>query len=208
MQIELREISRVFGKQPIFKQLNYTFKQGETYAVLGGNGSGKSTLLTLLYSALSPSSGEILWSHAGSPVAVHNVPFRTSLSGPYFELIEELTAEEFLNFHQKFKPFLPGINADKVLEIAELQAAKHKEIRHFSSGMKQRFKLAISLLAAVDLILLDEPTSNLDPKASIWYQQLVQEYRNNRTLIVGSNFNEAEMGFCMHQVNISDYKDA
>lgn len=206
MHIALKEISRAFGQQTIFKQLNYNFEQGETYAVLGGNGSGKSTLLSILYSSLSPTKGSISWTLNGKNVPVSKVPFRVSLSGPYYELIEELTALEFLDFHQKFKPFIKGISSAKLLEIAKLEQARNKEIQHFSSGMKQRFKLALSLLADVDLILLDEPTSNLDPTASKWYHELVQTYRGKRTLIVGSNFNSAEMGFCTHQLNITDYK--
>ncbi len=206
MQVELQNLGRSFGRQVVFKALSYTFETGGSYAILGGNGSGKSTLLSILYSALSQTEGEIRWWKRGVQVPVSQVPFRCSLSGPYFELIEELTALEFLNFHQRFKPFLSGVDPKTLLAIAQLQHAEKKEIRHFSSGMKQRLKLAISLLADVDLILLDEPSSNLDPSATSWYNSLVESYKRDRTLIVGSNFNEAEMGFCAHRLDIDAYK--
>lgn len=206
MQIELTDIGRMFGRQVVFKDVHFTFKQGETYAILGGNGSGKSTLLSLIYSALHPSSGTIEWTLNDSIIPVTEVPFKCSFSGPYYELIEELTALEFLNFHKKFKPFLKGIKPLDVLEKAMLSEAKNKEIRHFSSGMKQRFKLALCLLADVDLILLDEPTSNLDPATTEWYRQLIADYRAKRTLLIGSNFNAAEIDFCSHRFSIEDYK--
>ncbi len=206
MQIKLTGVGRTFGRQVVFTDVNFTFKQGETYAILGGNGSGKSTLLSIIYSALHPSSGEINWVLNGKEIPVTKVPFKCSFSGPYYELIEELTALEFLNFHKKFKPFLKGIKPADVLEKSLLTDAKNKEIRHFSSGMKQRFKLALCLLADVDLILLDEPTSNLDPATSQWYRTLVADYREKRTLLIGSNFNDAEVDFCDHQFNITSFK--
>jgi ABC-type multidrug transport system ATPase subunit len=206
MQIELQDISRSFGRQRIFKNLSYTFKSSETYAVLGGNGSGKSTLLTIIYSALSPSSGKIDWQMNHRALKLNEVPFRCSFSGPYFELIEELSALEFLRFYTKFKNLLGGVSIDDLLNISMLTDARHKEIRHFSSGMKQRFKLALCLLSEVDLILLDEPTSNLDPETGKWFQKLISDYRGARTLIVGSNFNPVETAPCTHQLNLLDYK--
>ena len=206
MEVQLEGISRKFNRQKVFQNLTYTFSSGETYAILGGNGSGKSTLIKVILGALTPSKGSISYSVQQKELSTDEAPYRISLASPYLELVEELTALEFLNFHLKFKAFISGLAPLSLLTLAHLKDARDKQIRNFSSGMKQRLRLALALASDVDLILLDEPTSNLDPQGIQWFQQLIKEYREERTLIVGSNFSEAETGFCKHQLELKDYK--
>ncbi len=196
----------MFGNQKVLRNINYTFEAGGSYAILGGNGSGKSTLLRIVQGSLTPSSGQISYfDEKGQKISREEMCFKISLSGPYSELIEELTAHEFLAFYAKFRPWLAGLDARQVLEICMLQEASAKLIRNFSSGMKQRLRLGLSLLVASEIILLDEPTSNLDPQGIAWYNQLVEKYRNGRTILVGSNHQESEMGFCQQRVELSSF---
>jgi len=206
MKVILRNISRKFGTQAIFQNINYTFEEGETYALLGGNGSGKSTLLKIIYSALSSSSGELEHYSNKEKLKTEAVPFKISIAAPYLELIEELTALEFLTFYQKFKEFPQEHSPLSILTIAQLEKAANKKIENFSSGMKQRLRLAIALLSSSELVLLDEPVSNLDPEGVEWYQKLIKNYLEKRTLIIGSNFNEQEIGFCQQQFRLADFK--
>ncbi len=206
MEVALENLSRSFGPQVVIKDFNFTFLTGNTYAILGGNGSGKSTLLKLVYGALMPSAGVITYNEDGKLIRKDKAPFHISLAGPYLELIEELTALEFLSFYYKFRKPVEGFDPGKILEICYLTEAKHKEIRNFSSGMKQRLRLALAFLTQSKLVLLDEPTSNLDPKGIEWYRQLVEKYRNGRTLLVGSNHQEKEMDFCQHRLESQDWR--
>lgn len=201
MEIQLDNLGRSFGPQAVIKDLSFSFQSGASYAILGGNGSGKSTLLKLIYGALTPSQGSVHYKNShGETIEKSKAPFRITIAGPYLELIEELTALEFLTFYYKFRKPLDDLQASAILEICQLTVAGNKEIRNFSSGMKQRLRLGIALLTDSDLLLFDEPTSNLDPAGIQWYQQMVEEYQLHRTLLVGSNHQEKEMGFCQHQL--------
>jgi ABC-type multidrug transport system ATPase subunit len=112
---------------------------------------------------------------------------------------------EFLHFHNQFKSFLPGLSAQDIIEIIDLKAAAGKQIRYYSSGMKQRVKLAQAILFNTEIILLDEPCSNLDAKGIALYHSLISTYCKDRLVIVCSN-DEVEYGFCQQVISVSDYK--
>ena len=85
-----------------------------------------------------------------------------SICAPYLEVVEEMTLTEFLNFHHGFKPFLSGITTDFIITAIGLEKAVNKQIRYYSSGMKQRVKLAQCIFSDTAIVLLDEPCTNLD----------------------------------------------
>ncbi len=121
------------------------------------------------------------------------------------ELPEEFTLQELLTFHFQFKNPLPGIDLQQLPQIMYLENALNKQVLYFSSGMKQRLKLGLCFLSDVPLLLLDEPTSNLDQKGVEWYLNLVQKYGQDRMIFVCSN-DEREYEFCDQQLNIENYK--
>ena len=128
-----------------------------------------------------------------------------SMSAPYLELVEELTMPELLQFQQQFKPFLKDISADDVISISRLGNGLSKHVRHFSSGMKQRLKVALAVLADVPVVLLDEPTTNLDEQGVAWYLDLIKNYGGNRLIIVCSN-TAREYSFCSTTIDVLDFK--
>lgn len=205
MKIALENIGRRFNRDWIFRGIDYSFNAGESYAILGPNGSGKSTLLQVLNGSLTPSAGTINFFDGDKPIDIEKVFQQLSLAAPYLELIEEFTLTEMIDFHFKFKTYLPGMNNGAVIELLNMPGSKHKMIRYFSSGMKQRLKLALAFCADTAMLVLDEPTSNLDSQGVDWYLSLVQQYAQNRLTIVGSN-QQHEYDFCTHQLNITDYK--
>ena len=122
------------------------------------------------------------------------------------EIIEDFTLDEMMDFHFSFKPYLPGMDANKVKEILDLKVRKSKPIRQYSSGMKQRVKLALAFFSDVPLLLLDEPVMNLDKAGIDWYLQLVKEYAGKRTLVICSNQHAQESAFAVKTLQIEDYK--
>ena len=118
---------------------------------------------------------------------------------------EEFTLSEMVDFHFKFKTFKPGIDKAALNEILNLKGSDNKMIRYFSSGMKQRLKLALAFCADTPMLMLDEPTSNLDTQGIDWYLNLVEKFSANRLTIICSN-QEHEYSFCEQKLNISDYK--
>lgn len=205
MNISLQNIGRRFNKEWIFRGLDYQFVSGQTYAVLGGNGSGKSTLLSILLGSLTPSEGELSYRLEEKEVKVDEVYRQLSFAAPYIDLIEEFTLLETINFHFQFKSYHNGLDAMALLDVLGLPKSQDKPLKYFSSGMKQRTKLALAIGASSGLLLLDEPTSNLDTQGIDWYLNLVNLYGKDKTIVVGSN-QEHEYSFCTHRLAITDYK--
>jgi ABC-type multidrug transport system ATPase subunit len=205
MKITLQNIGRRFNRDWIFRNIDYTFNSSETYAVLGPNGSGKSTLLQVLNGSLAPSTGDIKYFLNDNLLEVDIVFKQVSLAAPYLELIEEFTMDEMTDFHFKFKSYRAGMNKDAVIDLLSLQGGRNKMIKYFSSGMKQRLKLALAFCSDTPMLMLDEPTSNLDAQGVDWYLNLVQQFAADRLTIICSN-QLHEYSFCRHQLNISDYK--
>lgn len=205
MKITLQNIGRRFNRDWIFRNIDYTFNSGETYAILGPNGSGKSTLLQVLNGSLAPSTGDIKYFLNDDPLEVDTVFKQVSLAAPYLELIEEFTMAEMTDFHFKFKPYRAGMHKDAVIDLLNLQGGRNKMIKYFSSGMKQRLKLALAFCSDTPMLMLDEPTSNLDTQGVDWYLNLVQQFAADRLTIICSN-QLHEYSFCKHQLNISNYK--
>ncbi|MFY9311090.1 MAG: ATP-binding cassette domain-containing protein [Bacteroidia bacterium] len=208
MQINLSNIGKRYNYEWIFRKVNYDFTNTESYVILGGNGSGKSTLLQVIAGNLIASEGETKYKiDSRQPeVQVENIYKHLSFASPYLELFDEFTLKESIEFQAKFKPFYAGLNPESIIELTQLEKAKDKQLKHFSSGMKQRVRLALAILADTPLLLLDEPTSNLDKKAIDWYQNLIGNYTKNRLIIVCSNQLEHEYFFCKKQLHIEEYK--
>lgn len=205
MNITLQNIGRRFNRDWIFRGIDYTFNSGQSYAILGPNGSGKSTLLQVLNASLSPSAGTISYTFQGKPVEADQVFNYLSLAAPYLELIEEFTLNEMVDFHFKFKKYRNGLNKKELINLLNLSKSENKLIRYFSSGMKQRLKLILAFCADTSILMLDEPTSNLDTQGVDWYLSLVEQFAHNRLTIICSN-QEQEYGFCDKRLSISDYK--
>jgi ABC-type multidrug transport system ATPase subunit len=205
MKIELTKVGKRYGREWIIRQIDFTFQPGGRYAITGPNGVGKSTLLRMLSGHLTPSRGQIAFSLNQQPLRVDEVYRQLSYAAPYIELIEEFTLPEAVRFHQRFKPFLDGMDAAVLLDVLALPKARHTLIRDFSSGMKQRLKLALALLSDTALVLLDEPTTNLDAQGAEWYLGLVEQYTRHRVLIVASNV-PSDYQFCNQHLSILDYK--
>ncbi|MCX6285282.1 MAG: ABC transporter ATP-binding protein [Bacteroidetes bacterium] len=206
MNIYLDGIGKKFNTEWIFRNVSLDLHSGETCAILGRNGSGKSTLLQIIAGSIHPTSGKIKYELDGKEIPDNLVFRQLSMVAPYLEIIEDFTLEEMLDFHFSFKPYLPGMNANRVREILDLKVRKSKVIRQYSSGMKQRVKLALAMFSNVPLLLLDEPVMNLDKAGMEWYLQLVREYAGERTLIICSNQQAQESAFAVKSLQIEDFK--
>lgn len=205
MKINLEHIGRRFNREWIFRDLNYVFESANSYAILGANGAGKSTLLQVISGSLSSSEGTISYSKAGKALDAESIFQHLSMAAPYLELIEEFSLRELIDFHFKFKKYRQGLDRDKLIDLLALKKSEYKAIKHFSSGMKQRVKLALAFCSDTDIIMLDEPASNLDQQGLEWYLSLVQEFSSDRLLIVCSN-QVQEYSFCKERLSITDYK--
>lgn len=198
MQITLNNTGKRYNREWIFRHLSYEFMAGKSYAIIGPNGSGKSTLLQVLGGALLHNEGEVLYKESGMQ------PYQQiSIAAPYLELVEEMTAKEMLNFHAQFK--ILSLPVTQILETVGLGNAINKQLRYFSSGMKQRLKLAQAFFSETPVLLLDEPTTNLDADGIALYRQLIHDHSKDKLVIVSSN-DKQEYDFCQEVVDINKYK--
>ena len=203
MKVSLTDAGKRFNRDWIFRHLTYTFEEGQSYAIIGPNGSGKSTLLQVISGSMIINEGKCQWAMNGT---LTEEPFKqVSICAPYLEVVEEMTLKEFFHFHQGFKPFLPGLTIDKIISLLGLDKAVNKQIRYYSSGMKQRVRLAQAIFSDVPAILLDEPCTNLDAVGINLYNQLINDFCKKRMVIVSSN-DHHEYEFCQNRLNIMDWK--
>lgn len=205
MKVSLTDAGKRFNRDWIFRHLTYTFEERSSYAIIGPNGSGKSTLLQILSGGMQPSEGKCEWSIGGAALPNEDVYTHVSICAPYLELVEEMTLREFMDFHHHFKPFLPSQSVESVISVIGLKEAINKQIRYYSSGMRQRVKLAQAFFFDTPLLLLDEPCTNLDDRGIELYHQLIADYCHNRLVIVSSN-DAVEYKFCTEKINVVDYK--
>ncbi len=206
MKIVLGKIGKKFSAEWIFRGLDFTFENNSANAVLGRNGSGKSTLLQIISGNLHPTEGSVRWFREDKEISVDHVFRHLSIVAPYQELIEEFTLEEMLKFHFSFKNFIPGYSIAKARELLGFKDTGSKPVSLFSSGMKQRLKLVLAFLSDVPLLLLDEPTMNLDRQGIEWYIDLTANLRKGRTLVICSNLEKEETAFCEGKIFIGDFK--
>lgn len=206
MNIVLEQVGKRFQRHRVFKDITYTFEAPGKYALLGPNGSGKSTLMRVLAGMQQPSVGKVMHKSADGNVIKQNELYQyVSFCAPGQELVEEFTLREFLAFHFSFKPLVKGITTEDILEIMGLAAMANKPIYDYSSGMKQRVKLAQAIFADTPVLMLDEPCSNLDERGLNQYREWIEEYATNRLVVVASN-DPREYYFCKEQLRIEDYQ--
>lgn len=205
MEIILEHIGRRFNKEWIFRNVNLNLHTGGSYAILGANGAGKSTLLQVISGYLSPSEGKLVYKDQDKLIEPESVfPF-ISFAAPYLDLVEEFTLEEQIAFHFKFKNYRAGLTAGMLVELLGFEKYTKRQIRYFSSGMKQRVKLALAFCSDTPMLLLDEPVTNLDAVGTAWYLELVEQFCKDRLTLVCSN-QPREYDFCTQQIHIETYK--
>jgi ABC-type multidrug transport system ATPase subunit len=203
MELILENLGKKYEGNWIFRNVNLSLPSGSRLLITGNNGSGKSTLAKVIAGLILPSEGKIQYKKEDA-IITEAVAYKSiQLSGPYIDLVEDFTLEEFLNFHSKFKGFHLSVN--ELIELGYFTEHRSKFIRNFSSGMKQRVKLLISLLSDVPFTVLDEPTANLDEKGTQWYHDLVTQFAKEKTIVVCSNSPVVDAHFCTQTLNIEDY---
>ena len=205
MKITVHDLGKKFNREWIFRGLSTSFDHKSSYSITGGNGSGKSTFIQVLCGFIPQSQGTIQYESGGELIAPEQFYQFFDISTPYLELIEEFTLTEFLKFHFKFKKLKEGLRLKDFTELVYLTESESKQIKYFSSGMKQRLKLGLCFYSQSAVCLLDEPTTNLDDAGILWYQDSIRSIVNEKLIIVSSN-QQYEYEFCNKNIHIPDYK--
>lgn len=200
MIIILDKVSKRFNQDWLFKDLDFKFSNGNSYAITGPNGSGKTTLLKVIAGMTPCTRGKIKYQDHGQTIDPDRIYRYLSYAAPYMDLLEELTLREFYRFHFHLKPN-SGLSLEEIAAGAGIGHALDKPIHEFSSGMKQRAKLALCLYSNAPLMLLDEPTTNLDESGISWYLREIKRVKSEKLLIICSN-QPYEYDFCEEQITM------
>jgi ABC-type multidrug transport system ATPase subunit len=203
--IDAQHLGKRFNREWIFKDLSYRFEAGNTYGITGPNGSGKSTALQVLWGQLPQSAGELSYSIDNQSIPVEEIYSHVSIATPYLDLIEEFTLEETVRFHFSLRHPRHQIQLADVVARMELEHARHKPLQHFSSGMRQRVKLALALYTEAAFVFLDEPFTNLDKHAIAWYQQQLPLLGKSVVLIASND--PAEYAEAKETLRVTDFKN-
>jgi len=191
LRLEVDTVVKRFTRKPVFAPVSFMATNGEIVAIVGSNGSGKSTLLKIIAGVLSPSSGTCTWFKDDKKVDEEAMASMVGFVAPYLELYNELTAVEHVNFIGELK----GVEASKdavdhltQFGLDKQIAASTRTVGHYSSGMRQRVTLAMSSVGSPDILLYDEPSSNLDEEGiSALFDHIRQASGQGKIVIIATN---------------------
>lgn len=204
IRITLENTGKKYNSRFVLRDLNFTINPSDRLAILGSNGSGKSTLLQMIAGYIQPSKGKITFYNNDILMQAEDIYAHVSIASPYLEMVEDYTLAEMVQFHFGLKKIINGAGIKDVIEKSGLGSEVNKPVKNFSSGMKQRLKLTLAFMSDTTLLLLDEPLTNLDEAGEKWYANMFTEFSNGRTVIVCSNMNEKEYGFCEKHVLLAN----
>ena len=201
MRVKLNKVGKRFNKEWILRNLSLDIPSQSSLSITGANGSGKSTLIKLISTYMEPTSGNIPYFKNKKSYPIESIPQLIGLAAPYVDLIEEFSLREHVEFHFKFRsiPF----SLDEFIARTNFQFSIDKKVKNFSSGMKQRLKLALAIYGENKLLVLDEPTSNLDQEGIEWYRDQLLQKIGTCTIIVASN-QRHEYDFIPKTLNLSN----
>lgn len=187
--------------------MTFEVRGGERLAVTGSNGSGKSTLVRIVAGVLAPTRGQVVLQSAGQAVPAAARPFSVGLVAPYLNVYDLYTARENLVFVGRvrgLKHLAPRVEA--MLDLVHLRARADERVDTYSSGMKQRVRLAAALLAEPPVLLLDEPTSNLDAAGIRLVEEVLAQQRERGGLALLATNSEAEAALCERRLCVEDFR--
>ncbi len=181
-------LKKVFDRKTVFSEIRIELRQTQSLAITGRNGSGKTTLLKILAGVSSATTGSVEFSLDGTTVDPIEWFRFLGFVSPYLQLYDEFTAWENLDLARSIR----GIHAadsrlQSLLERVGLSSRNDSPVRTFSSGMKQRLKYACALLHEPPVLLLDEPTANLDVDGKSMVQAIISEQRQLGVVIIATN---------------------
>lgn len=205
-KLKLDKLTKTFGRRLIFDNIEYEFHSGNVYGISGPNGSGKSTLVKIIAGLISPTQGKVIHKSEGKVVIEEKLHNYVGFISPYLVLYDEFSAWENLKLISDIRgiPFKEEKIAD-LLENFNLYSRRNDMLKTYSSGMKQRIKFIFALQHEPQLLILDEPTSNLDDEGKEKFYNIIENEGKKNLVLIASN-EKADLALCSEKINLNDYK--
>jgi ABC-2 type transport system ATP-binding protein len=193
--VAVRDLTKVYGTVTAVDHISFTLKPATTVALLGGNGAGKTTAIAMLLGLIVPTSGEVRVFGADMSKERGLVAHRLNFQSPYVDLPSRLTVHQNLTVYARLYGIVNA--SERIAYVArdlQIESLLDRDTGKLSSGQKTRVGLAKAFLNAPELLLLDEPTTSLDPDTADWIRRKLRDYAQNRgaTLLLASH-NMAEV---------------
>lgn len=191
------KLGKRFGRRRVFRDIDLEVKGGESLAITGHNGSGKSTLVRVLAGVLRPTTGSVTLRVADKEIPREERPFRTGLVAPYLNLYAQFSPAENLRFIARARALTDReARIAQILRLVGLTEREDDLVATFSSGMVQRVRLAAAVLGDPDVLILDEPTSNLDDAGREVVRRVIDEHRDSGKVVIVATNDAAEAATC------------
>lgn len=202
IKLQAVNLTRKFNGKVIFENINFELATGSSTAITGRNGSGKSTLIKIIANLLSETSGKLKLTARGTEVKKESVYKYLGFVSPYLNLYDEFSGYENLRIISDIRGSGHG-NIENVLKRVGLYQRRNDLLKIYSSGMKQRLKIAFAILHNPEILLLDEPTSNLDTDGVSIVDDITEEYKKDKILIIATN-DAHEKSLCAGEINLNN----
>jgi heme exporter protein A len=200
--LSAESINKTFGRRLIFRDINFNLKAALIFGISGPNGSGKSTLVKIIANLLSPSSGKLVHNLNGKEIKPERLHNHIGLVSPYLVLYDEFTAYENLHYFSQIRGI--SFNKERIDDLLNkflLLNRRDDLVKTYSSGMKQRLKFIFALMHSPKLIILDEPTSNLDDEGKEVVYELIKEEGGKNIIIIASN-ERTDLNLCEQAISL------
>ena len=204
--VQSLSLTKSFGRRLIFKEINFVWERNGIFGISGPNGSGKSTLVKIIAGLISPTKGKIIHKNSDTEIIPEKLHDHIGFVSPYLVLYEEFSAWENLEIFAKIR----GIELDKervknLLEEFLIYNRRNDLVKTYSSGMKQRLKFVFALMHLPEVLIFDEPTSNLDEEGKKVVYDIIKDEGKNRIVIIASN-EKSDLEFCDEVLFLEKYK--
>ena len=204
--LTLQNVTKIFGRRLVFKDISFEMESGNVYGISGRNGSGKSTLAKIIAGIISPSGGKIIHQLSEKKIEPEQLHNYLGFVSPYLFLYDEFTADENLYHFAKIRNIKSDVQRmQNLYELFNLSDRKNDLLKGYSSGMKQRMKFIFALQHSPRIIILDEPTSNLDNAGKEAVYKLVREETKENLVVIASN-EEGDLALCNKIIDVEQFK--
>ena len=205
MSIEVNAISKSYGTQKALDNISFSIKKGEIVGFLGPNGAGKSTLMKILTTYITADEGSALVN--GNDVSMQQKAVQKSIGylPEHNPLYLDLYVKEYLEFNADVYK-VPKSRIQEVIELTGLTTESHKKIGQLSKGYRQRVGLANALLHNPEVLILDEPTTGLDPNQLVEIRNVIKNVGNDKTVFLSTHIMQEVEAICDRVIIINNGK--
>lgn len=200
--LTVQSVSKDFNRRHIFRDISFSLHSSSSLAITGKNGAGKSTLSKILAGLITPTLGSVVYSFDGKSMYREEWKHYIGFVSPYLNLYDEFTAMENLQLLSRIRSDVhQNEKRRELLDLVGLWDQRNDLIGTFSSGMKQRLKYAFALLHTPAVLILDEPTANLDSEGVEFVRQIAQKQKEEGILVVATSDRE-EASWCYQEIQV------